>query len=249
MRVSTAPDVTSFGVYRDFQIFKFHTLWYAFPPGLVRFDQERPWRWLRHPAVLVAHSQEAIESSIDEFDPAEYRAERVGEFEGYDLIRHGGRIYGVPRAGRGRSEHRGRAYPRLCCVREHCRRGNRPHQSVARSGARRILGLAPRVQAVWQLRGPPSVRSHRGAAARLQVRPHGPRDARRGRPAANLMADSRDRVRSGIVALDVRDDRMATRRSPHAGYALSVRSLRGYTGPQDRPRNARRCGSRTHGIS
>jgi glycosyltransferase involved in cell wall biosynthesis len=85
-------------VYRGFQIVVYRNHWYALPPGLVRLDPDRPSLSLRHPAVLCAVSREAIESQIDEFDPTEYRSEPVGEFEGYDLIRHGGRIYGVPRA-------------------------------------------------------------------------------------------------------------------------------------------------------
>jgi glycosyltransferase involved in cell wall biosynthesis len=65
---------------------------------MVRFDPDRPWLALRHPAVLVAFSRDAIENRIDDFDPSKYRAEPAGEFEDYALIRHGDRIYGVPRA-------------------------------------------------------------------------------------------------------------------------------------------------------
>jgi glycosyltransferase involved in cell wall biosynthesis len=79
------------------QIIHYGGLWYAVPPELVRIDPRRPGRTLNHPAVLWAPSREALLVRIEGYDPAPYRAERVGEFEGHDLLRHGGRVYGVPR--------------------------------------------------------------------------------------------------------------------------------------------------------
>jgi glycosyltransferase involved in cell wall biosynthesis len=89
--------VTPAGEYGGFQLVRFRGHWYGVPPEFVRLDPVRPWRSLRHPAVLWAVSREALEVSIDEFDPTPYRTEPVGEFDGYDLVRHGGRVYGVPR--------------------------------------------------------------------------------------------------------------------------------------------------------
>ena len=89
--------VISDGEHGGFQVVRFRGHWYGLPPGLVRLDAERPWQSLRHPAVLWAPSREALAVVIDEFDPAPYRSEPVGECDGYDLIRHAGRVYGVPR--------------------------------------------------------------------------------------------------------------------------------------------------------
>ncbi len=90
--------VTPDGEYSGFQVVRYRGHWYGMPPGLVRLDPERPWRSLRHPAVLWSASREGLEVRIDEFDPAPYRSEPLGECDDYDLVRHDGRVYGVPRA-------------------------------------------------------------------------------------------------------------------------------------------------------
>ena len=41
-------------------------------------------------------SREGVEARIDDYDPAPFHSERIGEFEGYDLVRHRDRVYGVP---------------------------------------------------------------------------------------------------------------------------------------------------------
>lgn len=90
--------VTPAGEYRGFQLVRFRGHWYGLPTALMRLDAARPWRSLRHPAVLWAISREGLEVCIDGFDPTPYLSEPVGEFEGHDLVRHGGRVFGVPRS-------------------------------------------------------------------------------------------------------------------------------------------------------
>ncbi len=78
------------------QIIHHRDLWYAVPTELLPFDPQRPGRVLNHPSALWAPSREALLVRIERYDPTPYRTEHVGECDGHDLLRHGGRVYGVP---------------------------------------------------------------------------------------------------------------------------------------------------------
>lgn len=90
--------VTLAGEYRGFLLARCRGHWYGLPRGIVRFDPDKPMRALRHPATLWSVSREGLIVRLDEFDPAPYRDESAGEFEGYALTRHRGRVFGVPKA-------------------------------------------------------------------------------------------------------------------------------------------------------
>ncbi len=69
---------------------------YGVPDFLGTFDPRRL-PSLTHPAVLWAPTREELATLIDEYDPTRFQSEVVGECDGHDLVRHGGRVYGVPR--------------------------------------------------------------------------------------------------------------------------------------------------------
>ena len=97
MSVIAHPSVTPDGEYGGFQVVRYGGNWYGLPPDFVRIDTNRPWRTFQHPAVRWSVSREGLEVQIDEYDPTPYHSDPLGEWEGYDLVRHGGRVFGVPR--------------------------------------------------------------------------------------------------------------------------------------------------------
>lgn len=82
--------------YKGFRLVRTHGRVYGIPDSLGAEELEDCIRLLPHPAVLSAPSLEELEGLIDGLGRC--RPEVVGGCEGYDLVRHRGAVYGVPRA-------------------------------------------------------------------------------------------------------------------------------------------------------
>lgn len=83
--------------FRGFGIVEFEGRVYGIPPRVARVDPTNPEQLRHHPAVVSAPTKELLEARIAAFDPTPFECHPVGEFEDYTLLRHGGRVYGVPR--------------------------------------------------------------------------------------------------------------------------------------------------------
>src|SRR5439155_12376165 len=71
---------------------------YAFPPFLEPDETLHKGQLLMHPATLRTPTLEEMQALIDGFDFARSEPEVVDSFEDYDLVRHCGALYGVPRS-------------------------------------------------------------------------------------------------------------------------------------------------------
>src|SRR5262249_3989200 len=82
--------------YKGFQLLLTHGRVYGLPAFL---DPEEVLRrgWLAsHPAILSASTRKELEALIDSFDVRRHQPELIGSYQGYNLLRHRGTIYGVP---------------------------------------------------------------------------------------------------------------------------------------------------------
>jgi hypothetical protein len=66
-------------------------------PGFLDLDEVCRYGWLNtHRAILSASTREEVDALIDGTDANRWRAQLLGRFEGYNLVRHGDSVYGVP---------------------------------------------------------------------------------------------------------------------------------------------------------
>ncbi len=84
--------------YRGFRLLRAFGCIYGFPPFLEPDETLHKGRLLMHPATLRASSLEEMRALIDAFDFTRHEPEVVDSYEGYDLVRHCGALYGVPRS-------------------------------------------------------------------------------------------------------------------------------------------------------
>jgi glycosyltransferase involved in cell wall biosynthesis len=87
--------------YKKFTLVRVHGRIYGIPPHLDPEEILLRGTLASHPAVQAAFSLDELKTRIDEYDPHRDRPELLGSYEGYDLVRHRGALYGVPQgAGR-----------------------------------------------------------------------------------------------------------------------------------------------------
>jgi glycosyltransferase involved in cell wall biosynthesis len=88
--------------YRGFRLVRTHGRVFALPPAV---DTERvlntPGLMFRHPAVLSAPTLEGVQAAVDRFDPRTLAPEAVDVDGGYEIVRHRGALYAVPRGAGG----------------------------------------------------------------------------------------------------------------------------------------------------
>ena len=84
--------------YKGFRLLRAFGRIYGFPPFLEPDETLHRGRLLRHPATLVAATLAEMESLIEVFAFERYKPEVVETYEDYDLVRHCGSLYGVPRS-------------------------------------------------------------------------------------------------------------------------------------------------------
>lgn len=80
----------------DFEIVRFEGRVYGIPTRVARVDPTNPEQLRFHPAIISAPTEEILQARIASFDPAPFLSEPLGSFEDYALVRHAGRIFGVP---------------------------------------------------------------------------------------------------------------------------------------------------------
>ena len=84
--------------YKDFRLYRSLGRVYGFPPFLEADETLHDLKLLRHPATLTAPTLEEMQALIDNFDFSRYEPELLESYEGYDLVRHCGSLYGVPQS-------------------------------------------------------------------------------------------------------------------------------------------------------
>ena len=82
--------------YKGFEIVRFQGRVYGIPTRVARVDPTNPEQLRFHPAIVSAPTEEILETRLANFDPAPFESEPLGSFEDYALLRHSGRIFGVP---------------------------------------------------------------------------------------------------------------------------------------------------------
>ena len=80
----------------NFEIVRFEGRVYGIPTRVARVDPTNPEQLRFHPAIISAPTEEILQARIASFDPAPFVSEPLGSFEDYALVRHAGRIFGVP---------------------------------------------------------------------------------------------------------------------------------------------------------
>src|SRR4051794_31588861 len=84
--------------YKGFTLIRTHGRVYALPPGAqVSRIINTSGLLDRHPAVLSAATLEEVQRFVDGCDPRAQVPEVVGHVEGFDIVRHRGACYAVPR--------------------------------------------------------------------------------------------------------------------------------------------------------
>ncbi|HSQ56678.1 MAG TPA: hypothetical protein VLM40_13125, partial [Gemmata sp.] len=96
-RLAVCEAPISHGEYRGFRMFEFRQRYYGVPADLVHIPRVEIERAFGHPAVVVAPTRDGLQALIEGYDPTPYERIRVGEFEDYDIVRHGETFYGLPR--------------------------------------------------------------------------------------------------------------------------------------------------------
>jgi glycosyltransferase involved in cell wall biosynthesis len=84
--------------YKAFRLYRALGRVYGFPPFLEPDETLHGGKLLSHPAALNTATVDEMRSLIDHFDFAAYEPEVVDSYEGYDLVRHRGALYGVPQS-------------------------------------------------------------------------------------------------------------------------------------------------------
>jgi glycosyltransferase involved in cell wall biosynthesis len=84
--------------YKDFELVRSHGRYYGVPDFLDPEEALLRNYLTTHPAIPAASSLEELRAVIDGFDARAYLPEPAGSYAGYDLLRHRGAVYGVPRA-------------------------------------------------------------------------------------------------------------------------------------------------------
>jgi glycosyltransferase involved in cell wall biosynthesis len=84
--------------YKGFRLLRAFGRIYGFPPFLEPDETLHRGKLLRHPATLTAATLAEMQALIDAFDFGPYAPEVVDTFDGYDLVRHCGALYGVPQS-------------------------------------------------------------------------------------------------------------------------------------------------------
>ena len=82
--------------YKGFCLTRSHGHLYAVPPFLSVEELYCRQRLHIHPAVLSASTVDELKALVDNYDPAPYQPELIETFEGYNLVRLGQNLYGVP---------------------------------------------------------------------------------------------------------------------------------------------------------
>src|SRR5262245_24118846 len=83
--------------YKGFYLTRSHGHLYGIPPFLDPEEIQYRRRLHTHPAVVSASTLEELEARIDSFDAAPYRAQVLDNCEGFDIVRHCGRLYAIRR--------------------------------------------------------------------------------------------------------------------------------------------------------
>ncbi len=102
MNFGRRPRVLPPLTYKGFRVLRTHGWVYGVPPFLVPkllpTDMLANGALFSHPAILTAPTLEELLARIDVYDPRQDRPQVVGSHEEYDLVRHRGSLYGVPKA-------------------------------------------------------------------------------------------------------------------------------------------------------
>ncbi len=85
-------------VYKEFRMARTHGRVYGVPLFLEPDETLDRGRLLTHPATLSAATLPEMQALIDSYDGRRYEPIPQGRCDGYDLVRHDGRAYGVPRS-------------------------------------------------------------------------------------------------------------------------------------------------------
>jgi glycosyltransferase involved in cell wall biosynthesis len=84
--------------YKGFRLVPARGRVYGIPCALRPDDDVSRERLLTHPATVSASSWDEATALIDAQDEGRAEPERLGSYEGYDLVRHDGSLFGVPRS-------------------------------------------------------------------------------------------------------------------------------------------------------
>src|SRR4051794_26015720 len=82
--------------YKGYRLVRQCGLYYGIPEFLQPDADDRVFKDTEHPQVVSASTVKKLKALIDRDDAAALRAERLGPFDGYDLIQFRGTVYGVP---------------------------------------------------------------------------------------------------------------------------------------------------------
>jgi glycosyltransferase involved in cell wall biosynthesis len=81
--------------YKGFYFTRSHGRLYGIPPFLDPDELHVRKRLHIHPAVLSASTIEELEALVADYDPTPFQTEFIEEYEGHEIVRHGGALYGV----------------------------------------------------------------------------------------------------------------------------------------------------------
>lgn len=84
--------------YKTYRLIRSHGRCYGIPPSADAEEILQAGTLFEHPAVLTAATLPELQELIDAFDEESVKPAVVGRHEGYDLVRLGGALYGVPSA-------------------------------------------------------------------------------------------------------------------------------------------------------
>ena len=88
---------TSTRAKTGFEVVEFEGRVYGIPTRIARIDPTNPEQLRFHPAIVSAPTKALLEARLADYDPTPFESEPLGEFEDYAILRHSGRVYGVPR--------------------------------------------------------------------------------------------------------------------------------------------------------
>jgi glycosyltransferase involved in cell wall biosynthesis len=84
--------------YKDFRIVRTHGRVFGIPPSVMSESLSKVKLALSHPAVLSTATMDEMLQAIDRFDADSLRPQSMGTYEDYELVRHRGTFYAVPRS-------------------------------------------------------------------------------------------------------------------------------------------------------